>query len=72
MEDDRHGYGEMRWTDGSGYLGEWDRGIQHGHGKMSYKDGSVKEGYFENNVFKVKLTKELAKEMLKESKMMLE
>jgi len=62
----------MRWTDGSGYLGEWDRGIQHGHGKMSYKDGSVKEGYFENNVFKVKLTKELAKEMLKESKMMLE
>ena len=44
----------MRWTDGSVYQGEWKRGIQHGQGKMVFADGTVKEGYFENNVFKGK------------------
>ena len=29
---------------------------------MTFADGTVKEGYFENNVFKVKLAHELAKE----------
>ena len=43
----------MLWTDGSAYQGEWARGIQHGYGKMVFPDGSVKEGYFDNNVFKV-------------------
>jgi hypothetical protein len=45
----------MRWTDGSWYQGEWDRGIQHGYGKMTFPDGTVKEGYFENNVYKIKV-----------------
>lgn len=51
-EDERDGYGEMRWTDGSVYQGEWNRGIQHGQGKMLFPNGTVKEGYFEFNVFK--------------------
>jgi len=42
----------MTWTDGSKYEGEWVRGIQHGVGRMMFPDGTVKEGIFENNVFK--------------------
>jgi hypothetical protein len=42
----------MRWTDGSNYEGDWVRGIQHGKGKMSFPDGSIKQGDFENNIFK--------------------
>ena len=53
--DERDGYGEMYWTDGSCYQGEWVGGIQHGYGKMIFPDGSKKEGYFENNVYKVKV-----------------
>ena len=45
-------YGEMYWTDGSVYKGEWNKGIQHGKGIMTFPDGRVKDGYFENNVFK--------------------
>lgn len=26
-DDERHGYGEMYWTDGSCYKGEWENGI---------------------------------------------
>jgi hypothetical protein len=42
----------MLWTDGSCYKGEWVGGIQHGQGTMCFPDGRVKEGIFENNVFK--------------------
>jgi hypothetical protein len=45
----------MYWTDGSCYQGEWIRGIQHGYGRMIFPDGQKKEGYFENNVYKVKV-----------------
>lgn len=54
-DDEREGYGEMYWTDGSCYQGEWIRGIQHGYGRMIFPDGTTKEGYFENNVYKVKV-----------------
>ena len=50
--DERDGIGEMRWTDGSVYLGQWNRGIQHGYGKMIFPDGTIKEGYFDNNIYK--------------------
>jgi hypothetical protein len=43
----------MYWTDGSSYQGEWIKGIQHGYGKMIFPDGTRKEGYFENNVYKL-------------------
>jgi len=46
----------MLWTDGSMYEGEWCKGIQHGLGRMIFPDSSVKEGYFENNVFKYSIT----------------
>jgi hypothetical protein len=42
----------MTWTDGSCYKGEWLNGIQHGIGAMSFPDGRIKEGIFENNIYK--------------------
>ena len=42
----------MFWTDGSIYWGMWYKGIQHGKGRMEFTDGTVKEGIFENNIFK--------------------
>lgn len=44
----------MMWTDGSKYVGEWKNGIQNGYGKMEFPNGTVKEGYFDNNIFKGK------------------
>ena len=41
----------MRWTDGSAYEGEWNRGLQHGSGVMMFANGTRSEGYFDNNVF---------------------
>jgi len=51
QEDQRHGYGEMHWTDGSMYKGMWHKGIQHGKGRMQFPNGSFKEGMFQNNIF---------------------
>ena len=42
----------MEWTDGSSYAGEWYCGIQHGIGKMTFPNGIIREGVFENNIFK--------------------
>ncbi len=42
----------MFWTDGSVYKGDWVKGIQHGFGKLILPDGTVKEGIFENNVYR--------------------
>lgn len=44
----------MYWTDGSIYKGEWKKGIQNGRGVMTFPDGRIKDGYFENNIFKGK------------------
>ncbi len=52
----------MKWTDGSVYSGEWFRGIQHGSGKMLFPNNTVKEGYFENNIYKGKVNPLLATE----------
>ena len=46
----------MEWTDGSSYEGEWKFGIQHGWGIMTFPNGKVKEGYFEDNIFKGEVT----------------
>lgn len=50
--DERHGFGEMTWTDNSMYVGQWERGIQHGYGRITLPDGTTKEGYFENNIYR--------------------
>jgi hypothetical protein len=47
----RNGYGEMYWTDGSIYKGNWVNGIQHGYGKMIFIDGTMNEGIFDHNVY---------------------
>lgn len=45
----------MTWVDGSVYEGEWISGIQHGYGRMLFPNGITKEGYFENNCYKIQL-----------------
>lgn len=52
QDDERNGYGEMCWTDGSVYKGEWKKGIQNGRGVMTMPDGRIKDGIFEANIFK--------------------
>ena len=52
IDDERNGFGEMYWTDGSIYKGEWKKGIQHGRGVMTMPDGRIKDGIFEANIFK--------------------
>jgi len=42
----------MFWVDGSTYKGEWASGIQNGLGVMTFIDGRVKDGVFENNIYK--------------------
>lgn len=50
--EEREGFGEFTWIDGSTYVGQWERGIQHGWGRVVFPDGTKKEGYFENNIFR--------------------
>ena len=47
----------MRWTDGSQYMGHWERGVQHGIGVMTFPDGIKRAGFFENNMFVIPLKK---------------
>ena len=37
FEDNRHGYGEMKWADGSEYKGFWKNGVPSGKGRMLYR-----------------------------------
>lgn len=61
MNDDRHGKGVMKWSDGSSYDGEWTHGIQNGYGKMTFANGKIKEGIFVDNVFNGEAEEEDAK-----------
>jgi hypothetical protein len=50
-KDQREGYGEMQWNDGSVYKGFWARGLQDGDGVLITADGKRKEGRFSSNKF---------------------
>jgi hypothetical protein len=48
-------HGKGKWTDttdGEVYIGDYVENKKHGYGKATYPDGSVKEGRWENDVFK--------------------
>ena len=46
----------MRWKNGTCYQGDWLNGVQHGYGRLTAPDGrECKEGYFQNNEFKVRI-----------------
>ena len=51
LDDLRQGYGEMYWSDGLVYKGNWDKGMQHGLGRLELPDDRVKEGIFKNNKY---------------------
>ena len=42
-----HGKGRYAYADGSGYEGEWQRGLKHGKGKYTYASGAVEIGCYE-------------------------
>ena len=56
-----HGKGTYIWNSskwkGHKYVGEWQNGKRHGYGKYTYPNGTIREGFFENNVFKGKAIK---------------
>lgn len=43
-----HGKGDITYSSGNSYSGEWKLGEQHGYGVMRYADGSVYEGNWKN------------------------
>ena len=46
----RNGYGEMTWTNGTYYKGEWLDGVQHGEGELFVPGEGYRKGKFDNNV----------------------
>jgi hypothetical protein len=49
FEDLREGFGEMFWTDGSYYKGEWRKGNQEGEGTLFTPEKGLCKGLFKNN-----------------------
>ena len=45
----RHGWGTLRYTNGSIYQGEWLKGSRHGKGTYTSSSGTIYEGTFVNN-----------------------
>lgn len=45
-EDVRHGFGRLRWPDGSEYIGEWRQNKACGFGRLVHIDGDCYEGYW--------------------------
>ena len=41
-----HGFGEMRWNDGSSYTGQWRWHVMHGQGVYTWADGSSYTGSY--------------------------
>lgn len=46
----REGYGEMFWSDGCVYKGQWHKGVQHGKGELYIHGQDTFVGMFENNM----------------------
>jgi hypothetical protein len=46
----REGYGEMFWSDGCIYKGQWHKGVQHGKGEMYIMGQDTFKGMFEHNM----------------------
>ena len=47
----RHGYGEMHWSEGAFYKGEWKEGIQSGQGQLWENGKLMSKGLFEEGKF---------------------
>lgn len=44
LDEEMHGFGEYRYSDGTVYCGEWHRGERHGFGILRSTDGASYEG----------------------------
>ena len=42
----KHGYGIMRWPDGTVYEGLWENNLYNGRGKLYHASGDLYEGEF--------------------------
>lgn len=51
MQDDKypHGFGKMYKSDGSLYIGHFDKGKAEGQGAFIMPDGVIYQGHFHNN-----------------------
>ena len=38
-DNEREGYGELKWTHGDRYEGMWKEGKKHGEGEYNYQNG---------------------------------
>jgi hypothetical protein len=47
----RHGYGNMKFSDGTRYEGFWNNDMFHGEGKLDLNNDDYYEGNFENGLF---------------------
>ena len=45
-QDIKHGYGIMRWPDGTVYEGLWENNLYNGRGKLYHASGDLYEGEF--------------------------
>jgi hypothetical protein len=48
-EDQPHGHGVYKWTNGDVYEGEWHHGSREGKGRCAYGSGNVYEGHWKDN-----------------------
>ena len=42
----RHGKGNIKWTGGANYDGDWYENKMHGHGKLVHTNNEIYEGEF--------------------------
>ena len=48
MQDKKHGFGTLYWSDGSKFVGNWKNGKQNGKGVYYSTDGTKIEGEWVN------------------------
>ena len=46
----KHGYGIMRWPDGTVYEGLWENNLYNGRGKLYHASGDLYEGEFQDDM----------------------
>jgi hypothetical protein len=50
FEGEFEGRGEMKFSTGDKYVGEWKKGLKHGKGIYTYSNGDVYEGDYKHNI----------------------
>lgn len=51
VDGQRHGYGQLIYTNGDVYTGEFKHNLFHGKGQYTYSSGKVQKGIWEHGIF---------------------